>query len=280
MLLQIRRHEQDRQGCNYNYRHLDRLVRRRNSPVQLGTVVQSARQHDDLPQQHLDRPFRAVVKIQNGRHVRVPVRYRIKQRDRSDCRHRERQDDFEQDTKIIAAVNAGGLLQALRNVLEEVLEDNHVKRADRGRNNQGGERIDHPQFLDDQKCGNQPAVEQHREDDQEVDRSPAIEILARQSVSHQRRQQHAEHRADQRHTNRNAHRLKDRIGRENKSISFQAPHFRNQHEFIGRELGVRRKRTGHDMNERQHRNQRNDGQQRKIEGSVNPAADRSVLHHQ
>ncbi|MNY37904.1 hypothetical protein D3C86_1724940 [compost metagenome] len=131
MLLQERIHHQNRQGCHHDNGHLDRLVRRRNSRIKCGAVIHPAGQHDDLPQQHLNRPLGAVIQIQNRTHISVPIGNRIEQRNGRDCRHGQRQHDPEQDAEVVAAVDFGGFLKAFRDVLEKVFENNHVERTDR-----------------------------------------------------------------------------------------------------------------------------------------------------
>ncbi|MNE92164.1 hypothetical protein D3C80_1898620 [compost metagenome] len=81
MLLQERVYDQNRDGGDDDDCHFDSLIRRDKVTLKRRGIPEAAAlgQHDDLPQQHLNRPFGRVVDIQDGAEIGVPVAYGIEQ---------------------------------------------------------------------------------------------------------------------------------------------------------------------------------------------------------
>ncbi|MNP61473.1 hypothetical protein D3C76_1566640 [compost metagenome] len=103
--------------------------------------------------------------------------HRVEQPEGRNSRQGQRNNDPEQNPQVIAAVNFGGIFNAVGHLLEEVLEDNQVKRADCRRNHQGPERIDQMQGLHHIIGGDQPAVKQHGEQHRQQHHAPALEAF-------------------------------------------------------------------------------------------------------
>ncbi|MNI55491.1 hypothetical protein D3C73_1104470 [compost metagenome] len=122
-------------------------------------------------------------------------------------------------------------------------------------------------------------MEQHGEYHQEIDYIPAVKVSSGEAIGHQRRDEHTEQGTNQRNADGHAHSSKYRIGRENKLVRFKAPHLRNQYKFACCDLRACRERACYHMHKGQHRHQRNESQQRKVNRGKNPAADRSVFYH-
>ncbi|MNV55459.1 hypothetical protein D3C71_1476930 [compost metagenome] len=122
-------------------------------------------------------------------------------------------------------------------------------------------------------------MEQHREHNQEIDQIPSVQISSGEAVSHQRRDEHTEQGTDQRNSNGYTQCFKNRIRGKNKLICFKAPHFRDQYKFTRCDFRTGREGACHHMHKWQHRHERNEGQQCKVNHSKNSAAYGSVFYH-
>lgn len=192
MLLYKRISGQHRHSGDDNDRHFDRLGWRHN--IYRGSLgLHPAGHNNDLAQQHLDRPFGRIIHIEDRVHVRIPVSNRIEQGDGGDGRQGQRQHDPHEDSEVIASVDLGGLLQTVRQRLEEVAHDNHVEGIDGNREDQGPVRVDQADAFDDQEGGDHSAAEQHGEDDDEINGIAGRQVSPGQAVGHQRGKQHTDY---------------------------------------------------------------------------------------
>ena len=119
----------------------------------------------ELPQISLKRYFLAVIDQDDPVKEIVPVTDDDKQRNGRQTGHGDRDEDLEQDFQRTGTVNECGLLQLLRNSLEEVHQENHVEDWNRTRKNQRPDAVDQPQLADHHIPGNDPAAEEHRKHD-------------------------------------------------------------------------------------------------------------------
>lgn len=114
-------------------------------------------------QDHLQGVLAAVVDEHDNLEIPVPVTYKVKQRNSGNDGDRKRQDDFQQDGNVVAAVEGGALNERDRDAGHIVLDDDQIERRD------GHRKYDRPHAVDEPKRpyndveGHNARIEDHRE---------------------------------------------------------------------------------------------------------------------
>ncbi|MNP22851.1 hypothetical protein D3C76_1155390 [compost metagenome] len=207
---------------------------RRLDKVGIGVCSHTARCDNDLAQQNLHRPFVRVVDVHNGAEVRVPVGYGIEQGDGGDGRQGQRQYDLEQNAEVAAAVQLRRFLQTFGKALEEAPQNDQVKCADSGRNNHREQAVDQTNLLYNQEGRDQTAMEQHGENDHQVEEFTAVQIAAGQAVRHQGGNEHTDQGSDGCYEDGYAQSLEDGRCRQDIAVCIQCEFSGDQYKRLTR----------------------------------------------
>ena len=117
--------------------------------------------HQHVAENGLQGPLACIIDIQNGGEVVVPVTDSHEQRDGCDGCLGQRQNDGEEDSDIICAVDSGGFFDTLGNGEEEALHDDAVVCTDETREDQSPAGIQQADLLDGQEAGDHTCGEDH-----------------------------------------------------------------------------------------------------------------------
>ncbi|MNC33889.1 hypothetical protein D3C75_822990 [compost metagenome] len=236
-------------------------------------------QNDDFTEQHLNGPHPVVIDVQNGIEELVPVPHSVEKPEGGHSRKRQGQHNPEQHPHIIAAVDPGGILQSVGDVLEEVFQHDQVEGADGIGNHQGPQGIGQMQRLHHEVGGNHPAAEQHGEQDSQQNHLPAPELGFGQRVRHQRGEQEVDEGAQHRNINGNQHAPEQRVRGKDIAVGGQGPLLGPQNQPALGYLCGAGEGNRHHIHKGHHADQGNQKQQGVVDDVEHPVAQGFVMDH-
>jgi hypothetical protein len=177
-------------------------------------------------QQNLKRLFLEIVDVEHRREERIPIRHRVKQPERGERRQRQRQNNADPDTGVIASVDTRRFFERRRDAVEEAFHQQHIPSARQYGQDQGPYAIDKSEFPNEQVRRDDARIEQSREQNREHQETASLQPAAGQSVGQSRRDGEAERGADGRQKRAVQYRPGKRIRREQILIRGEAPFLR------------------------------------------------------
>ena len=213
--------------------------------------------NDDGAHHVLHRHKLGVRQVHHAGEPRIPEGNSVEHGDGGDGWQAQRQDHADQDGKLIGAVQIRGLLQCVRNGIEEVAHDQHVPGvADIGQH-QRPPAVEQAQFLHQNVVGHHAAGEQHGKEHHAQDAVAAAQLALAEGVGQGNRQEHAQRRAHDDHKQRVGITSIQLIGLKKNTVSRSIPNLRPEDELAA-PGNLRRADKGGD----QHAQQRHNGDHR------------------